>query len=90
MKRSTRVCWAALAAIALIAGTTRPACAEAVKDMAQPTTYVVDLAGVLDPDAKAQMTALAAEVEREAHATIEIVTIHSLDGDTIEDFSTLR
>jgi uncharacterized protein len=62
--------------------------AESVKDMAQPTSYVVDLAGVIDPDARAQMEQLAAEVEREAHATIEVVTIHSLDGASIEDFAT--
>ncbi len=61
---------------------------EAVKDLAKPTSYVDDLAGVIDPDAKAQMESLAAEVEREAHSTIIIVTIHSLDGDTIEDFTT--
>src|SRR5579875_1235974 len=72
-----------------VAVATATAGAEAVKDLpARPTSYVQDFAGVIDPDAKAQMEALGAEVEREAHATIEVVTIHSLDGDTIEDFST--
>ena len=62
--------------------------AEAIKDIPKPTSYVDDLAGVIDPDAKAQMESLAAEVERETHSTILIVTIHSLDGETIEDFTT--
>jgi len=77
----------AVAAALFLTGAS-PVRAEALKDMAQPTSYVVDLAGVIDPQARAQMEALGAEVEREAHATIEVVTIHSLDGDTIEDFST--
>ena len=77
-----------LGVVALLACAALPAYAEAVKDMAQPTSYVDDLAGVIDPGAKAQMEALAAEVERETHATIEVVTIHSLDGDTIDDFAT--
>lgn len=78
-------CFACLLWIAAASGLCR---AESVKDMAQPTSYVVDLAGVIDPDAKAQMLELAAEVEKQAHATIEIVTIHSLDGATIDDFAT--
>lgn len=62
--------------------------AETVKDMAQPTSYVADLAGVIDADSKAQMEALGAEVERKAHATIEIVTIHNLGGQDIDEFAT--
>ena len=61
---------------------------EAVKDLAKPTSYVDDLAGVIDPDAQAQMESLAAQVERQTHSTIVIVTIHSLDGETIDDFTT--
>ncbi len=83
-----RIARCLLALFALLAFAAKPSAAEAVKDLAQPTSYVDDLAGVIDPDAKAQMEALGAEVEREAHATIEIVTIHSLDGDTVEDFAT--
>ena len=75
-------------ALALLACWATLARAEAVKDLAQPTSYVDDLAGVIDPGAKAQLEALGAEVERETHATIEIVTIHSLDGVPIEDFAT--
>lgn len=62
--------------------------AESVKDLPQPTSYVSDFAGIIDPASRTQMEALAAEVERQAHATIAIVTIHSLDGQSIEEFAT--
>jgi uncharacterized protein len=58
-----------------------------VKDLPQPTSYVSDFAGVIDADSKAQMESLGAEVEREAHATIEIVTVHSLNGQSPFDFA---
>jgi uncharacterized protein len=79
--------WLSVVLVLVLAGAR--AGAEAVKDLpAHPSSYVQDFAGVIDPDAKAQMEALAAEVEREAHSTIEIVTVHSLGGDTVEDFAT--
>lgn len=66
----------------------RLATAQAVKDLPKPTSYVADYAHVIDPDAKAQMLELAAEVERQAHATIEIVTVDSLDGEAVEQYAT--
>ena len=80
-KRMLSVC----ATVMLLAGMSR---AENVKDLPQPTSYVSDLAGVIDADSRAQMEALGAEVERETHSTIEIVTVHSLGGEAIEDFAT--
>lgn len=62
--------------------------AENVKDLPQPTSYVSDFAGVIDADSRAQMEALGAEVLKEAHATIEIVTVHSLGGADIDEFAT--
>ena len=64
------------------------ASAENVKDLPQPTSYVSDLAGVIDADSRSQMEALGAELERETHSTLEIVTVHSLGGEDIEDFAT--
>ena len=78
-------CLSVLMLILAFAGNAR---AEDVKDLPQPTSYVSDLAGVIDADSRAQMEALGAEVERETHSTIEIVTIHSLDGQSIEEFAT--
>jgi uncharacterized protein len=62
--------------------------AESVSQLPQPTSYVEDLAGVIDAGSKQQMEQLSREVYEKAHATIEVVTIHSLDGETIEQFAT--
>jgi len=62
--------------------------AEDPTKLPQPTTYVSDFAGVVDADSKQQIEALCTEVYEKAHATIEVVTIQSLDGDSIEDFTT--
>lgn len=77
------VCSAAL--LPALAGTMA---AESVSSLQQPTSYVSDFAGVIDAASRAQMEALGAEVERETHSTIEIVTIHSLDGVPIDEFAT--
>ncbi len=62
--------------------------AESVGNLPQPTSYVSDFAGVIDATSRAQMEALGAELERETHSTVEIVTIHSLDGVPIDEFAT--
>ena len=53
-----------------------------------PTSYVQDFAGVIDAGSKQQMEQLSREVYQQAHATIVVVTIHSLDGESIEQFAT--
>lgn len=53
-----------------------------------PTTYVEDFAGVIDAGSKQQMEELSRALYEQAHATIEVVTIHSLDGVSIEEFAT--
>lgn len=54
---------------------------------AKPTGYVDDYANVLSPNARAQLTALCAEVDQKAKAQIFVVTVTSLNGQPIEDFS---
>jgi uncharacterized protein len=49
---------------------------------------VADFAGVIDPASKQAMEQLSLEVYEKAHATIEVVTIHSLDGADIDQFTT--
>ena len=51
------------------------------------TGYVMDMAGVLSQSAKNQLTALCAEVDQKAQAQIAVVTVKSLDGRPIEDYS---
>jgi uncharacterized protein len=60
--------------------------AEQVKDL-KPQGYVNDFAGVLSASAKEKLTALCAEVDRKAGAQIAIVTVASLAGEPVEQFS---
>jgi uncharacterized protein len=62
--------------------------AEDPTKLPQPTTYVSDFAGVIDPASKQSLEALSLEVYEKAHATIEVVTVKNLNGLTIEDFTT--
>ncbi len=52
-----------------------------------PQGYVNDFAGVLDADSRQKLTALCEELDRSADAQIAVVTIHSLEGDTAQDFA---
>jgi uncharacterized protein len=61
--------------------------AEAATKMPAPTSYVDDYAGVFSDSAKSDMDALCTEVHDKTKAQIFVVTIHSLNGATIEQFS---
>jgi uncharacterized protein len=61
--------------------------AETVSQLPMPTSYVEDFAGVIDEGSKAQMEALSREISEKAHATIMVVTIHSLEGESIDQFT---
>lgn len=54
---------------------------------AKPTGYVNDYANVLSQSARDQLTALCTEVNDKAKAQIFVVTVPSLDGQPIEDYS---
>jgi uncharacterized protein len=60
--------------------------AEQVKNL-KPQGYVNDFAGVLSGQTKDKLTALCAEVDQKAEAQIAIVTISSLEGEPIEQYS---
>jgi uncharacterized protein len=60
--------------------------AERVKDL-KPQGYVNDFAGVLGAPAKEKLAALCAEVDRNAGAQIAVVTVSSLGGEPVEQFS---
>ncbi|HVB59081.1 MAG TPA: TPM domain-containing protein [Candidatus Acidoferrales bacterium] len=49
--------------------------------------YVSDFGNVLSPSARDQLTALCTEVDRKAGAQIAVVTVKSLGGRPIEDYS---
>jgi uncharacterized protein len=63
-----------------------PASAEKAKDL-RPQGYVNDFASVLSPEARERLTALCQEVDQKAQAQIAVVTIRTLEGEPIEDFS---
>jgi uncharacterized protein len=60
--------------------------AEQVKNL-KPQGYVNDFAGVLSAQAKDKLTALCAEVQQKTKAQIAIVTVSSLEGEPVEQFS---
>jgi uncharacterized protein len=60
--------------------------AEDIKTI-HPTGYVTDLAGVISPEAKAQLEALCTEVEQKTGAQMAIITVHSIEGQTIQDYA---
>ncbi len=62
-----------------------PALAENPKDI-HPSGYVTDLAGVIAPDTKARLEELCREVEEKTGAQIAVVTLHSLDGESVENY----
>jgi len=60
--------------------------AEQVKNL-KPQGYVNDFAGVLSAQAKDKLTSLCAEVDQKTQAQIAVVTVSSLEGEPIEQFS---
>jgi uncharacterized protein len=62
--------------------------AEAPGTLPKPTSYVSDFANVIDPASKENIEDLAWQVYSKAHATIEVVTVKSLDGQDIDSWTT--
>jgi uncharacterized protein len=60
--------------------------AEKAKDL-KAQGYVSDFAGVLNAATKEKLTALCSELDQKANAQIAIVTVSSLEGEPIEQFS---
>jgi uncharacterized protein len=62
--------------------------AESPAKLPKPTTYVSDFANVIDPASKQSIEDLATQVYTKAHATIIVVTVNTLDGQDIEQWTT--
>jgi uncharacterized protein len=60
--------------------------AEDIKQI-HPTGYVSDLAGVIRPEARTQLEALCAELEQKTGAQMAIVTVQSLEGESVENYA---
>jgi uncharacterized protein len=78
--------WVAISA-ALVGTLAR---AESINDVARQAKggYITDLAGVLSPGAKEQLTALCTEVQQKTQAQIAVVIIKSLDGEDKAQYGT--
>lgn len=75
------------ALLLLFLGTSaRLADAEDIKKI-HPTGYVTDLAGVVSPQTKARLEALCTELDQKAGAQMAIVTVHSLEGESVEEYA---
>jgi uncharacterized protein len=60
--------------------------AEQTKDI-QPTGYVTDLASVVSPETKARLEALCTELQQKTEAQIAVVTVNSLEGESVEEYA---
>ena len=83
IRHATLALTLALAAIAW----TGVARAEQLKQLT-PEGFVNDYANVLDAESTRQIQFLCDQVDRRAQAQIAVVTIHSLEGSTIESYAT--
>jgi uncharacterized protein len=65
------------------------ACAATGEDIKKihPTGYVTDLAGAIQADTKARLEALCTELEQKTDAEMAIVTVHSLEGQSVENYA---
>ena len=52
-----------------------------------PSGYINDFAGVLSPQAKSRLEALAAELKQKTGAEVAVAIVPSLEGDTVENFA---
>jgi uncharacterized protein len=52
-----------------------------------PSGYVTDLAGIISTDTKARLESLCSELEQKTGAQMAIVTVASLDGESVETYA---
>jgi len=60
---------------------------QAVSIPETPGKHVVDLAGIIDNSTEAKLNQYLKELEQKTTAQLAILTINSLEGESIEDFS---
>jgi uncharacterized protein len=75
-----------LALFCLVLVLVRTAAPEDIKKI-HPTGYVTDLAGAIQPDTKARLEALCIELDQKTGVQMAIVTVHSLGGQSVENYA---
>jgi len=78
-----KLAWCVAWLILAVSGITR---ADDIKQI-RPTGYVTDLAGVIQPQAEAQLEAMCTELEQKTGAQMAVVTVKSLDGNEIQPYA---
>ena len=73
--------------IVLIMAVAFPASASTPQPPAAPRDYVVDLAGIVQDTAETRLNAVLQELEQKTTAQVLVLTIQSLDGESIEQFA---
>jgi uncharacterized protein len=53
-------------------------------DLPRPQSWVSDLAGVIDPEAKSELEQFLSQLKEKTNAEVAVVTIPSLEGDSVE------
>jgi uncharacterized protein len=86
MKQSPRMGWVRILGVLLCMAVLLPCVAAALK---VPTLKgrVNDYGGMLPPEAEARIEALLKELEEKDSTQVVVLTVPSLDGDSVEDFS---
>jgi uncharacterized protein len=56
-------------------------------DQLNPSNYVNDFAHVLDEPAQQRINALCQQIDERAHAQISVVTVQTVEDDSIDDFA---
>jgi uncharacterized protein len=79
MKRISLLYWFGAFSLCLV-GMSADLRAEKVNDI-KATGYVMDLAGVIQPQTKTQLEAMSTELEQKTGAQLAIVTVKSLEGE---------
>jgi uncharacterized protein len=81
------ICKRAFAALLLFLAALAPTHAEKVSTLPPPTGYIDDYADVLSAPSHAQLEALCRELHTKTKAQLFLVTIHTLDGASKEEFA---
>lgn len=58
-----------------------------MKDLPRPTDYVSDFAHVMSQPVKEKLNRLCGEVDHEAHAQIAVVTVNTLNGESVQQYA---
>jgi uncharacterized protein len=77
-----------LRSISLLIATLTVIGSTATPDYPQPKGYVNDFANVIDVQSGERLTALCTELDQKTHAQVAVVTIQSLNGDSLEHYAT--